>query len=102
MEEITDKWTTVYNNHHSVPYAALCQTFEQIEDTTKRLQILDYLVKFLISVIKLSPESLLTVIYLSINKVGLFSFHLPVVPTLHHNQTSMFSILIVVPGIRGT
>ncbi|KAF9085425.1 hypothetical protein BGX23_009674 [Mortierella sp. AD031] len=52
-----------------VPYAALCQTFEQIEDTTKRLQILDYLVKFLISVIKLSPESLLTVIYLSINKL---------------------------------
>ncbi|KAI8354463.1 hypothetical protein B0O80DRAFT_386244 [Mortierella sp. GBAus27b] len=32
-----------------VPYAALCQTFEQIEDTTKRLQILDFLVKFLIS-----------------------------------------------------
>ncbi|KAF9925522.1 hypothetical protein FBU30_004686 [Linnemannia zychae] len=52
-----------------VPYAALCQTFEQIEGTTKRLQILDYLVKFLISVIKLSPESLLTVIYLSINKL---------------------------------
>lgn len=52
-----------------VPYAALCQTFELIEDTTKRLQILDYLVKFLIQVIKLSPESLLTVIYLSINKV---------------------------------
>ncbi|KAF9171779.1 hypothetical protein BGX21_006796 [Mortierella sp. AD011] len=52
-----------------VPYAALCQTFEQIEDTTKRLQILDYLVKFLISVIKQSPESLLTVIYLSINKL---------------------------------
>ncbi|KAF9362052.1 hypothetical protein BGX34_006760 [Mortierella sp. NVP85] len=52
-----------------VPYAALCQTFEQIEDTTKRLQILDYLVKFLISVIKLSPESLLTVVYLSINKL---------------------------------
>ncbi|KAG0213346.1 hypothetical protein BGX28_004684 [Mortierella sp. GBA30] len=52
-----------------VPYAALCQTFEQIEDTTKRLQILDFLVKFLISVIKLSPESLLTVIYLSINKL---------------------------------
>ncbi|KAI1321163.1 hypothetical protein EDD11_007729 [Mortierella claussenii] len=52
-----------------VPYAALCQTFEQIEDTTKRLQILDYLVKFLIAVIKQSPESLLTVIYLSINKL---------------------------------
>lgn len=52
-----------------VPYAALCQTFELIEDTTKRLQILDYLVKFLIQVINLSPESLLTVIYLSINKV---------------------------------
>ncbi|GJJ79072.1 DNA ligase 1 [Entomortierella parvispora] len=52
-----------------VPYAALCQTFELIEATPKRLQILDYLVKFLIQVIKLSPESLLTVIYLSINKL---------------------------------
>ncbi|KAF9913655.1 hypothetical protein BX616_009765 [Lobosporangium transversale] len=52
-----------------VPYAALCQTFEQIEGTTKRLQILDYLVKFLIAVIRQSPESLLTVIYLSINKL---------------------------------
>ena len=59
---------------HSVPYAALCQTFEQIEDTTKRLQILDFLVKFLVSVIRLSPESLLTVIYLSINKVSVRCF----------------------------
>ncbi|KAF9427908.1 hypothetical protein BGZ94_003881 [Podila epigama] len=52
-----------------VPYAALCQTFELIEGTTKRLQILDFLVKFLMQVIKLNPESLLTVIYLSINKL---------------------------------
>ncbi|KAF9978953.1 hypothetical protein BGZ73_007840 [Actinomortierella ambigua] len=52
-----------------VPYAALCQTFEKIEETTKRLQILEYLVKLLVTVIKLSPESLLTVIYLSINKL---------------------------------
>ncbi|KAF9167267.1 hypothetical protein DFQ26_005226 [Actinomortierella ambigua] len=52
-----------------VPYAALCQTFEKIEETTKRLLILEYLVKLLVTVIKLSPESLLTVIYLSINKL---------------------------------
>ncbi|KAG0242310.1 hypothetical protein BGW41_004524 [Actinomortierella wolfii] len=36
-----------------VPYAALCQTFEKIEETTKRLQILEYLVKFLVT---LCPE----------------------------------------------
>ncbi|KAF9286404.1 hypothetical protein BGZ68_002931 [Mortierella alpina] len=65
----TDMDSASWKKGEAVPYAALCQTFEQIEDTTKRLQILDFLVKFLISVIKLSPESLLTVIYLSINKL---------------------------------
>ncbi|KAF8945628.1 hypothetical protein BGZ47_002283 [Haplosporangium gracile] len=65
----SDAESASWKKGEPVPYAALCQTFERIEDTTKRLQILDYLVKFLISVIKLSPESLLTVIYLSINKL---------------------------------
>ncbi|KAG0279487.1 hypothetical protein BGZ95_001070 [Linnemannia exigua] len=65
-----DTESASWKKGEAVPYAALCQTFEQIEDTTKRLLILDYLVKFLISVIKLSPESLLTVIYLSINKLS--------------------------------
>ncbi|KAG0051537.1 hypothetical protein BGZ83_003578 [Gryganskiella cystojenkinii] len=64
-----DLETASWKKGESVPYAALCQSFELIEATTKRLQILDYLVKFLIQVIKLSPESLLTVIYLSINKL---------------------------------
>ncbi|KAF9438131.1 hypothetical protein BGZ76_009586 [Entomortierella beljakovae] len=69
MVSSSDIETASWKKGEPVPYAALCQTFEQIEDTTKRLQILDFLVKFLISVIKQSPESLLTVIYLSINKL---------------------------------
>ncbi|KAF9189923.1 hypothetical protein BGZ51_009135 [Haplosporangium sp. Z 767] len=80
IKETAAKWADMFSKSSNeeiaswkkgepVPYAALCQTFEQIEDTTKRLQILDFLVKFLISVIKLSPESLLTVVYLSINKL---------------------------------
>ncbi|KAF9996618.1 hypothetical protein BGZ79_009653 [Entomortierella chlamydospora] len=69
LSSSTDMESASWKKGEPVPYAALCQTFEQIEDTTKRLQILDYLVKFLISVIKQSPESLLTVIYLSINKL---------------------------------
>ncbi|KAG0338988.1 hypothetical protein BG004_006980 [Podila humilis] len=81
IKQAAAKWADMFSKSSSeiegaswkqgeaVPYAALCQTFELIEATTKRLQILDYLVKFLIQVIKLSPESLLTVIYLSINKL---------------------------------
>ncbi|KAF9352127.1 hypothetical protein BGX26_010001 [Mortierella sp. AD094] len=69
LSSSADMESASWKKGEPVPYAALCQTFEQIEDTTKRLQILDYLVKFLISVIKQSPESLLTVIYLSINKL---------------------------------
>ncbi|KAF8969544.1 hypothetical protein BGZ46_010656 [Entomortierella lignicola] len=69
LSSSSDLETASWKKGEAVPYAALCQTFEKIEETTKRLQILDYLVKFLISVIKLSPESLLTVIYLSINKL---------------------------------
>ena len=53
-----------------VTYAALCAVFAQIEETTKRLQILDFLVGFLVRVIQMAPESLLAVVYLCLNKLG--------------------------------
>jgi hypothetical protein len=51
------------------PFAALSKTFEAIEDTTKRLIILDILTKYFVSVIQRSPDDLLPSIYLCINKV---------------------------------
>ncbi|KTW28092.1 hypothetical protein T552_01953 [Pneumocystis carinii B80] len=51
-------------------YSFLCETFEKIEGTTKRLDILSYTTDFLFSVLKKSPESLLQCLYLMINKVS--------------------------------
>ncbi|KND00382.1 DNA ligase I, ATP-dependent (dnl1) [Spizellomyces punctatus DAOM BR117] len=53
-----------------VPYAALCKTFEQIESTTKRLQILAFLTAFFKDVIQLSPKDLVACIYLCLNRIG--------------------------------
>ena len=53
-----------------VPYLALARTFEAIEATTKRIEIVDHLCKLLRSVIALTPEDLLMVIYLCTNQVG--------------------------------
>ncbi len=53
-----------------VPYAALAETFAKIEATTKRLEILQYLTTFLRRVIEKSPDNLLRVVYLCINRVS--------------------------------
>ncbi|TPX71164.1 hypothetical protein SpCBS45565_g01352 [Spizellomyces sp. 'palustris'] len=53
-----------------IPYAALCKTFEQIESTTKRLQILAFLTAFFKDVIQLSPRDLVACIYLCLNRIG--------------------------------
>jgi len=52
-----------------VPYAALCKTFENIENTTKRIKIQEYLTKLLVAIIKLSPDNLLETIYLCLNRI---------------------------------
>ncbi|KAJ3329365.1 tRNA ligase [Blyttiomyces sp. JEL0837] len=53
-----------------VPYGALCQVFDEIETTTKRLLISEYLRKFFVHVIALSPNCLLECIYLCLNKTS--------------------------------
>ena len=59
-----------------VPYAALVSTFERIEATTKRLEILNILTQFLLVVAKrdtsteAKDSSLLKVVYLCINRVS--------------------------------
>ncbi|CAG8474584.1 6102_t:CDS:10, partial [Acaulospora morrowiae] len=52
-----------------VPYAALCKTFEKIEATTKRLEIQEHLTSLFVHVIEKSPNNLLFVLYLCLNRV---------------------------------
>ncbi|SJX65909.1 probable CDC9-DNA ligase I [Sporisorium reilianum f. sp. reilianum] len=52
-----------------VPYAALASTFADIQATTKRLEITEILTQFLVRVIKRSPDNLLHVVYLCINRL---------------------------------
>lgn len=60
-----------------VPYAALVSTFEKIEATKKRLEILEILTQFLLVVAKrdtattAKDSNLLKVVYLCINRVSL-------------------------------
>ncbi len=52
-----------------VPYAALASTFADIQATTKRLEITEILTQFLVRVIRRSPDNLLQVVYLCINRL---------------------------------
>ncbi len=64
-------------NSLRVPYAALVSTFEKIEATTKRLEILEILTRFLLVVAKrdtateAKDSNLLKVVYLCINRVSI-------------------------------
>lgn len=64
---ITD---AVWEHKERVPYSALSRTFEEIEEISARLKIIEILSNFLRSVIVLSPEDLLPSIYLCLNKLA--------------------------------
>ena len=53
-----------------VPYAALCTTFALIEATPKRLIIMEYCAAFLRQVLRLTPDDLLPVTQLMVNKIA--------------------------------
>ncbi|KAN0060144.1 ATP-dependent DNA ligase Cdc17 [Thecaphora frezii] len=53
----------------AVPYAAVAAAFAEIQATTKRLEITEILTQFLIRVIQRSPDNLLQVVYLCINRL---------------------------------
>ncbi|TPX42474.1 hypothetical protein SeMB42_g05004 [Synchytrium endobioticum] len=53
-----------------VPYVALCDTFDAVEATTKRLEIQSILTKYLLTVIRQSPDDLLQCVYLCINRLS--------------------------------
>lgn len=55
---------------YRVPYSALAKAFSAIEDTTKRILIMQILTKTLIKVMEKSPHELTRVIYLCVNKVS--------------------------------
>ncbi|KAG2193366.1 hypothetical protein INT47_001023 [Mucor saturninus] len=52
-----------------VPYEVLCKTFEKCENTTKRLEITENLVQLFVKVIRLTPDGLLELLYMCINKL---------------------------------
>ncbi|EFP86212.2 DNA ligase 1 [Puccinia graminis f. sp. tritici CRL 75-36-700-3] len=52
-----------------IPYSSLAYTFNLIDGTTKRLEITKYLTQYLIQVISRTPDELLKVIYLCINRL---------------------------------
>ncbi|KAF3131202.1 hypothetical protein TWF703_007906 [Orbilia oligospora] len=54
----------------SVPYAALCKTFELIDQTRKRLEITAHTSLFLQQVLRLSPKEFLTVVHLMLNRLA--------------------------------
>ncbi|KAI8370577.1 ATP-dependent DNA ligase [Radiomyces spectabilis] len=54
---------------YRVPYSVLCKTFELCENTTKRLEITEYLVSLFVQVIELTPEGLVELLYMCINKL---------------------------------
>ncbi|CAH1115408.1 unnamed protein product [Psylliodes chrysocephalus] len=53
-----------------VPYSALSRTFEEIEDISARLKIIEILSNYFRSVIVLSQEDLLPSVYLCLNKLA--------------------------------
>ncbi|XP_076807954.1 DNA ligase 1-like isoform X2 [Clavelina lepadiformis] len=59
-----------WKHKQKVPYLALARTFSLIEDTSGRLRTIEILSNFLRSVIALSPDELVTCVYLSLNKLA--------------------------------
>ncbi|KAJ3397569.1 hypothetical protein HDU92_006364 [Lobulomyces angularis] len=52
-----------------VTYLELCEVFELIEATTKRIQITKYLQNFFLTCIQRDPDSLVKAVYLCLNKI---------------------------------
>lgn len=53
-----------------MPYSALARTFEEIENISARLKIIEILSNYLRSVIVLTPDDLLPSVYLCLNKLA--------------------------------
>ncbi|KAG5890136.1 hypothetical protein JTB14_027803 [Gonioctena quinquepunctata] len=60
----------VWKHKERVPYIALAKTFEEIENISARLKIIEILSNYFRSVIVLTPEDLLPSVYLCLNKLA--------------------------------
>ncbi|XP_064612505.1 DNA ligase 1-like isoform X2 [Liolophura sinensis] len=59
-----------WKHGEKVPYLALARTFEEIENVSARLKMIEILCNFFRSVIVLSPDDLLPCVYLCLNKLA--------------------------------
>ncbi|XP_028141474.2 DNA ligase 1 isoform X1 [Diabrotica virgifera virgifera] len=59
-----------WKHKEKVPYSALSSTFEEIEEISARLKIIEILSNYFRSVIVLSPDDLLPSVYLCLNKLA--------------------------------
>jgi len=62
--------TASWQPGQSVPYSFLSDTFEKIEQTTKRLEIVRLLVECFRTILDTTPDDLLPAVYLCVNQVG--------------------------------
>lgn len=51
-------------------FSVVCQIFEQIEATTKRLEINDILVEFFVRVMREHPDDLVLIVHLCLSRVN--------------------------------
>jgi len=56
--------------NRSINFEELCQVFEQVDGTTKRLEITDMLRTFFLRLLKDSPTDLIKVVYLSLSRLS--------------------------------
>ncbi|CAH2006077.1 unnamed protein product [Acanthoscelides obtectus] len=59
-----------WKHKESVPYSALARTFDEIENVSARLKMIEILSNYFRSVIVLTPEDLLPSVYLCLNKIA--------------------------------
>nr|XP_022919673.1 DNA ligase 1 [Onthophagus taurus] len=60
----------IWKQNEKVPYMALARTFEEIENVSARLKMIEILSNYFRSVIVLTPDDFLPSVYLCLNKLG--------------------------------
>lgn len=66
----TTKFSTKMAEGKPIPYAAVCEVFDKIEATSKRLEIIKLASDFFLKVLQTNPNDLIYVTYLFINRLG--------------------------------
>lgn len=66
----TTELSTKMASDKPIPYAAVVEVFDKIEQTTKRLEIIQYTSDFFLKVLQTNPNDLVPITYLFINRLG--------------------------------